>query len=114
MEYLDQWKHRLKVLHLNDNDGTLDRHQPPFYGTVNWEKLTGIIADSGLTNLPLSFELSMKHTPFYNPAAEKNQTETDIVKFLADAFERCSAVEKLYKESLASKAETANSVRSTR
>lgn len=113
-EYLDQWKHRLKVLHLNDNDGTLDRHQPPFYGTVNWEKLAKILAESALTGLPLSFELSMKHTPFYNPAHGIHQPETDIRKFLADAFERCSNVDKLYRESLASRAETANSVRNTR
>ena len=114
LEYLDKWKHRLKVLHLNDNDGTLDRHQPPFYGTVDWEKLTKILAESALNNLPLSFELSMTHTPFFNPALRKDQEESDIRKFLSDAFERCSKVDKLYKDSLASKAETANSVRSTR
>ena len=103
VQYLDQWKHRLKVLHLNDNDGTLDRHQPPFYGTVNWEKLTKILAGSALTNLPLSFELSMKHTPFYNPAAAKDQAESDIRKFLADAFERCSKVNGMFES--ASKAQ---------
>ena len=98
LDNLEKWKHRLKVLHLHDNDGTLDRHQPPFYGNVEWERLVKIIADSNLDNLPLSFELAMTFTPFFNPALKENQEEKNIRKFLADAYERCSKVNNLYTE----------------
>ncbi len=98
MDHLEKWKHRLKVLHLHDNDRTLDRHQPPFYGNVDWERLVKIIAASGLDNLPLSFELAMTFTPFFNPALKENQEEKNIRKFLSDAFERCSKVDAMYQK----------------
>lgn len=96
LDCLEKWKHRLKVLHLHDNDGTLDRHQPPFYGTVDWERLVEIIAGSSYGDNPLSFELSMRHTPFFEPEKEKNQDDENIRKFMADAYERCCRVSEMY------------------
>lgn len=96
LDCLEKWKHRLKVLHLHDNDGTLDRHQPPFYGTVDWERLVKLIAGSSYGDNPLSFELSMRHTPFFEPEKEKNQDDENIRKFMADAYERCCRVSEMY------------------
>lgn len=97
LDNIDKWKHRLKVLHLHDNDGSRDLHQPPFYGTVDWERAVRIIAGSGLTNLPLSFELSMVYTGYFDQESPKHQQdEKKIRAFLADAFERCSKVNEMF------------------
>jgi len=97
LDHLERLKQRLAVVHLHDNDGTLDKHQPPFYGNVDWRRLVDIIATSAYHG-PLSFELSMKHTPFFDPELpERNQAEPTIRQFLADAFQRCSKVAKMYR-----------------
>ena len=65
MDRLEPHKDRIQALHLNDNDGSGDQHQPPFYGTVDWSRMARILAESSYTGRPLSFELSMRYTPFY-------------------------------------------------
>ncbi len=37
---------RLLAVHLHDNDGSGDQHMLPFMGTVDWERLVGLIAES--------------------------------------------------------------------
>ena len=96
LQHLEKHKDRLKILHLHDNDGTLDSHQTPFSGTVDWEKLTGIIARSSYSG-PLSFELSMRFMPFFNPGL-KEQPEEKIREFLADAREKCAKVVEMYQK----------------
>lgn len=96
LDHLEKWKHRLKVLHLHDNDGNRDLHQPPFYGNVDWERTVRIIADSNLKNLPLSFELSIRYTQFFDPDLNLAQKENSIKAFLGDAFERCSKVNNMF------------------
>ncbi len=49
---------RLLVTHLHDNDGTGDQHRPPFDGTLDWERLIRIIADSPYRK-PLTLEVGM-------------------------------------------------------
>ncbi len=90
LDFLEQRKNRIQALHLNDNDGTGDQHQPPFMGTVDWDHAAGILATSSYDR-ELSFELAMRCTPFYDKTAEPitNQTPENIQKFLHDAHERC-------------------------
>jgi sugar phosphate isomerase/epimerase len=46
LNHLQEWKDRLIALHLHDNDGTADQHRPLFSGTVDWERLADILAES--------------------------------------------------------------------
>ena len=45
-EWLDKFKDRLISIHIHDNDGKKDLHQIPFSGTVEWERLAKILAES--------------------------------------------------------------------
>ena len=47
--------HRLKVLHVNDNDGVLDRHLAPFTGQVNWAEFISSMRAVGYKG-DISFE----------------------------------------------------------
>ena len=98
LERLEPLKNRLQALHLNDNDSSGDRHQPPFYGTVDWARLVKILAESSYQGRPLSFELAMRNTPFFEKELELNQKPENVRAFLADAHERCEKVVKLYEE----------------
>lgn len=106
MELLTPHRSRLRALHLNDNDTTGDLHQPPFYGTVDWERMTDILADSGYHDKPLSFEISMKNTPFFDRTKEppSNQEPEKVRAFLADAYERCAKVVSRYESKCAKQA----------
>ena len=95
MERLEPFKNRLQAVHLNDNDGSGDQHQPPFYGTVDWERMAEIIADSSYRDRPLSFEILIGHTPFCDPQAPEQRPE-NVRAFLKDARERCERVAKLF------------------
>ncbi len=46
LDNLERVKDRLIALHLHDNDGKDDQHKIPFTGTVDWERLARIIAES--------------------------------------------------------------------
>jgi len=52
---------RLKVLHLNENDGNGDDHRLLFQDTIDWDKLATLIAGSPYTK-PLSFEVNFHRT----------------------------------------------------
>ena len=82
-ENMETWKSRLQALHLNDNNGSGDLHQPPFYGTVDWERAAKMIAGSSYTDRPASFELSIANTPFMQPGLRENIDEKPLRKFLA-------------------------------
>ena len=61
-EGLDQlWRlrDRLISLHLHDNDGASDQHKPMFTGTVDWDRLGAVIADSAYEKA-VSQELSIR------------------------------------------------------
>ncbi len=88
MDHLDTLRDRLKTLHLHDNNGTGDQHQPPFYGNVNWERLAEIIANSAY-NAPVSFEMAMCNTPFFDKEHQGPQDAEHVKAFLKDAYERC-------------------------
>ena len=53
---------RLKALHLHDNKGVTDDHQPPFWGTIDWPSVMRWIGQSGYTK-QVNFEIT--HRPKY-------------------------------------------------
>ena len=72
---LEALKNRLISVHLHDNDGTSDQHNPLFSGTVDWPRLARVIADSAYTKC-VSMEVTM-----HNSGIE------DEMVFLKHAFE---------------------------
>lgn len=100
MALLEKNKMRLQALHLHDNDGNGDLHQPPFYGTINWERLAKIIATSSYTR-EVSFEMAINNTPFFvtDPDGKRiSQPYEARLAFAKDAFERCSRFAKMVEE----------------
>lgn len=63
LDQLDLCKDRLISLHLHDNDGSGDAHQPLFSGTVDWQRLARIIAESSYAKM-VSLEVSMRGDDF--------------------------------------------------
>lgn len=53
---LEGLKDRLIATHLHDNDGQKDQHRLPFSGSVDWQRLAGILARSTHVG-PLTLEL---------------------------------------------------------
>lgn len=53
---------RLRVLHVNDNDGIEDEHLPPFVGTVNWRDAMHGLALAGFDGL-LNYEVGAGRVP---------------------------------------------------
>ena len=51
---------RLKALHLHDNRGERDDHQPPFWGTIDWKRVLRWIKDRRYAK-PINFEIT--HNP---------------------------------------------------
>ena len=94
-EFFIKWKDRVKALHLHDNDTQDDQHQPPFYGTVDWDDLTRILASSTYNN-PLTFEIGMRCTPFVHTEAPRNPPQANVMQFMTDAYERCVRVHKFF------------------
>jgi sugar phosphate isomerase/epimerase len=98
LELLEPVKDRLMALHLNDNDHSGDLHQPAFYGNVDWQKVAELIDASGYQREMLSFELSMRYTPFMNQDLHiVDQTLEAQQAFLKDAYERGCKVARLTK-----------------
>jgi sugar phosphate isomerase/epimerase len=56
---LELLRDRLIAVHLHDNDGRDDLHDPLFSGTVDWSRLAGIIATSAYSG-PVSMETVMR------------------------------------------------------
>ncbi len=61
LDALERCKRRLIAMHVNDNNGTGDQHNIPFTGTVDWERLARITAESSY-NKAINLELSMRHS----------------------------------------------------
>jgi len=51
---------RLKALHLHDNKGDRDDHQPPFFGTIKWDQVLEWIRENEYVK-PINFEVT--HDP---------------------------------------------------
>lgn len=74
MDQMETLADRLIAVHLHDNDGAKDWHRFVYSGTIDWDRLTKILARSSYRKCP-SMELNMNNTPF-----------TDEDAFLAEAF----------------------------
>ncbi|HOS93842.1 MAG TPA: sugar phosphate isomerase/epimerase family protein [Armatimonadota bacterium] len=74
---------RLISVHLHDNQGTGDDHNLPFSGTVDWERLTGILARSGYTKW-ISEEVSIRNSGLAEEPA-----------FLTKAFETAQRLQEM-------------------
>ena len=102
LDRMKKYKDRLLALHLNDNDTSGDLHQPPFYGTLDWERIARLIASSSYTDRPASFELAMRNTPFFVPdVLPADQPEEKIRAFLADTYTRCRKVAEMIEKARA-------------
>lgn len=97
LDNLEPLKNRIQALHLNDNDCSGDQHQAPFYGTLDWNRVARLLKSSSYatTGRPLSFELGMNGSRFFNKELE-TQTYESMVQFLVDAHERAEKVQALY------------------
>lgn len=62
LDHLEAVKDRLLALHLHDNDGTRDQHLVPFAGTVDFPRLSQIIATSSYVGC-ISMESNVKGMP---------------------------------------------------
>ena len=88
LNHLDEFKDRLMALHIHDNDGITDLHQPPFCGTLDWERFAKILKASPYPR-EISFELNASRaTPFAG----------NIDAFLDDAYQRCLRFTKMVRE----------------
>lgn len=56
LNQLIKFGNRLRALHLHDNKGEKDDHQPPFWGTINWNNVMSWIKNIGYKK-PLCFEV---------------------------------------------------------
>ena len=59
LDHLEDLKDRLIAVHLHDNNSKGDFHQPLFLGTVDWERLAGLLARSSYSKC-LTHEVSME------------------------------------------------------
>jgi sugar phosphate isomerase/epimerase len=58
LDHLESLKDRLISVHLHDNDGASDQHKLLFSGTVDWERLARIMAESAYAKC-VSMEVTM-------------------------------------------------------
>lgn len=79
LDHLDDNKDRLLALHIHDNDGLSDQHQPPFYGTLDWERFASILKASTYPR-EISFEIGTRCTPY----------KENLDAFIDDAYARCA------------------------
>ncbi len=83
LDQLERVKDRLAVVHLHDNDGKSDQHKLPFTGTVDWPRLTTLIAQSAYRKGP-TLEVGMRNSGFAEPGP-----------FLAGALAAAARVDKM-------------------
>jgi len=68
LDNLEDLKDRLISVHLHDNDGTGDQHKLMFSGTIDWERLARIMAESAYSKC-VSMELSMRRSGYEDEKA---------------------------------------------
>ena len=83
---LEKFKDRLSAVHLHDNDEKDDSHSFPFTGTVDWNKLTQLVAESSYGKC-ITMEVIMDKTGITDPA-----------EFLQKDFEVGRAISRMIEE----------------
>jgi len=68
LSHLEETKDRLISVHLHDNDGTADQHRPVLSGTVDWRRLSRIIASSAYGKC-VSMEVSIHSSGYRDEGA---------------------------------------------
>lgn len=61
LDNLEPLKDRLVAIHLHDNDGASDQHNPLYSGSVDWERLANVLAVSSYAGC-ISMELTIHHS----------------------------------------------------
>lgn len=97
-----RWFHEfdLKLLDIHGSQGV----EKCWHSPVEYERQAGVelvvklLAGSSYKGRPLSFELSMRYTPFYEGELERNQRPERIHAFLSDAYERCRKVVEMFEQ----------------
>jgi sugar phosphate isomerase/epimerase len=80
---LSDWKDRMVAMHLHDNWGATDDHLLPGDGSINWDRVARLIAESAY-ELPLTYETpperySLSTDTFYEKAYSSIVSMTDKV-----------------------------------
>lgn len=81
-DVLRRYGDRLYAVHLHDNDGDADSHRIPGDGTIEWERVTEVLADSAYEG-PLVLELTCPHK--------------DLRGYLQEAFKAGCHLDRLYR-----------------
>jgi sugar phosphate isomerase/epimerase len=68
IENLETVLDRLLIMHLHDNNGTDDQHNPIFSGTLDWEQLAGVLAKSRCKQ-PVNMEIMRAGSGFDDETA---------------------------------------------
>ncbi len=84
LDRLAEHTDRLLALHLHDNDSTGDQHRLPFMGTVDWERLAGLIARSSYRKW-VNLEVSQQRSGYEDEAAFLRKAH-DIAGQLTEAI----------------------------
>lgn len=82
LAHLDTYKERLISLHLHDNSGAADTHEPVFSGTVDWNEFARIIASAPYGEF-LTFETDIRHSGFDDEALFLESNYRDGVELKA-------------------------------
>ena len=61
LSHLERLQDRLIAVHLHDNNGLADQHLIPFTGTLDWDRLAGVLARSAYS-APVNIETMMHQT----------------------------------------------------
>lgn len=86
LDFLECIKNRLISIHLHDNHGDRDEHNLPFSGTIDWVKLTALLAESAYAK-PINLEV-----------ATRNSGIKDESEFLQKAFECGTILDRMVKD----------------
>ena len=90
--FLQKYGHRLKAVHLHDNDGATDQHKTPFTGTIDWKNVAFGLANS--KDVPLEAEVKIARA-----AGKDKYTKKELYELMKIQFEAVEKLEKLIKES---------------
>ena len=69
MDEIEPFADRIIALHLHDNAGDDDHHQPPFFGTVDWRRVFDMLQRVDYRR-SLNFELIYNRTDFHGGPME--------------------------------------------